>query len=119
MFLFVFDKVEDILRKGVNAVFQHFLLFPQCFQKLSPSGSLKVGTELKRGYSSFIGIEEAFLEVAKRLIKLYETSPTSGIHSADTLNYVEQNTDEKIHIEPPSRHKGPPPSSQDSSKCGC
>ena len=30
--------------KGENAGFQHFLLFPQCFQKVSFSGSLKAVT---------------------------------------------------------------------------
>ena len=36
-------KVENIVGKGENAGHQHFLLFPQCFQKPSVSGSLKVG----------------------------------------------------------------------------
>ena len=35
--------VENIVGKGENAAFQHFLLFPQCFQKASFSGSLEVG----------------------------------------------------------------------------
>ena len=35
-------SVENIVGKGENAGFQHFLLFPQCFQKASYSGSLKV-----------------------------------------------------------------------------
>ena len=37
-----FDGVENIVRKGENAGYQHFLLFSQCFQKASFSGSLKV-----------------------------------------------------------------------------
>ena len=40
---FVLGRVENIVEKGVNAGYQHFLLFPQCFQKSSSSGSLKVG----------------------------------------------------------------------------
>lgn len=64
------------------------------------------------------GIEEAFLEVAKRLIKLYETSPTSGLQSHAPEDSPEKN-DERIHIEPPSRHKGPPPSELNQSKCAC
>ena len=36
-------RVENIVGKGENAGYQHFLLFPQCFQKASCSGSLKVG----------------------------------------------------------------------------
>ena len=35
----VFDRVENIVGKGN----QHFLLFPQCFQKLSFSGLLELG----------------------------------------------------------------------------
>ena len=35
--------VENIVGKGENAGYQHFLLFPQCFQKAPFSGSLKVG----------------------------------------------------------------------------
>ena len=30
----VLGKVESILGKGENAGYQHFLLFPQCFQKI-------------------------------------------------------------------------------------
>ena len=35
-------RVESIVGKGENVGYQHFLLFPQCFQKVSFSGSLKV-----------------------------------------------------------------------------
>ena len=31
-------RVENIVRKGENTGFQHFLFFPQCFQKASYSG---------------------------------------------------------------------------------
>ena len=40
----VFHRVENIVGKGENAGYQHFLLFPQCFQTTCFSGSLKVGT---------------------------------------------------------------------------
>ena len=36
-------RIENIVGKGENAGYQHFLLFPQCFQKPPVSGSLKVG----------------------------------------------------------------------------
>ena len=39
----VFDKVESIVGKGENAGYQHFLLFPQYFQKHFFLASLKVG----------------------------------------------------------------------------
>ena len=42
MMISVFDRVENIVGKGENAGYQHFLLFPQCFQKASFSGLLKV-----------------------------------------------------------------------------
>ena len=32
---FVLGRVENIVGKGENAVYQHFLLFPKCFQKAS------------------------------------------------------------------------------------
>ena len=35
--------VENIVGKGENAGNQHFLLFAQCFQNVSYTGSLKVG----------------------------------------------------------------------------
>ena len=40
--IFVFDRVENIVEKGENAGYQHFLLFPQCFQKAFYPGLLKV-----------------------------------------------------------------------------
>ena len=40
---FVVGRVENIVGKGENAGYQHFLLFPQCFQKFCAPGSLKVG----------------------------------------------------------------------------
>ena len=39
---FILGRVENIVGKGENAGYQHFLLLPQCFQKASSSGSLKV-----------------------------------------------------------------------------
>ena len=37
------DWVENIVGKGENAGYQHFLLLPQCFQKPILQGSLKLG----------------------------------------------------------------------------
>ena len=42
-FKFLFERVESIVGKGENAGYQHFLLFPKCFQKHSYTGLLKVG----------------------------------------------------------------------------
>ena len=38
-FKFVLGRLENIVRKGGNAVYHHFLLFTQCFQKASYAGS--------------------------------------------------------------------------------
>ena len=40
--------VGNIVGKGENAGYQHFLLFPQCFQKTYVTGSLKVRIEWER-----------------------------------------------------------------------
>ena len=39
-------RLENTVGKEENAGDQHFLLFPQCFQKPSSLGSLKVGIVL-------------------------------------------------------------------------
>ena len=44
----VFDRVGNIVGKGENAGYQHFLLFPQCFQKLTVSGLLTLGIVWER-----------------------------------------------------------------------
>ena len=38
---FVLGRIENIVGKGENAGYQPFLLFPQCFQKLSFSRGVK------------------------------------------------------------------------------
>ena len=35
MMISLYDRVENTVGKGENAGYQHFLLFPQCFQKAS------------------------------------------------------------------------------------
>ena len=44
MMISVFDRVENNVGKEENAGYQHFLLCPQCFQKISYTGLLKVVT---------------------------------------------------------------------------
>ena len=39
MMISLYDRVENIVGKGENAGYQHFLLFLQCFQKASSIGS--------------------------------------------------------------------------------
>ena len=43
MLIYVFDQIENLVGKGQNAGYKHFLLSPQCLQKASFLGSLKVG----------------------------------------------------------------------------
>ena len=43
LMIFLYDSVENIVGKRENAGYQHFLLFPQCFQNASSIGLLKVG----------------------------------------------------------------------------
>ena len=38
---FILGRVENIVGKGENAGYKHFLLFPKCFQKASYTGLLK------------------------------------------------------------------------------
>ena len=45
---FVLGRVDNIVGKGENGGYQHFLFFPQCFQKHSSTGLLKVGIVLQR-----------------------------------------------------------------------
>ena len=40
---FLLERIENMVGKGENDGYQHFLLYPQCFPKLSFSGSLIVG----------------------------------------------------------------------------
>ena len=39
MMISVFDRIENIVGKGENTSYQHFLLFPQCFQNAAFLGS--------------------------------------------------------------------------------
>ena len=43
MMICVLDRLENIVGKGENTGYQHFLLFLQCYQKASFSRSFKVG----------------------------------------------------------------------------
>ena len=41
MIISVFNRAENIVGKGENVGYQHFLLFPQCFEKASFSDTSK------------------------------------------------------------------------------
>ena len=42
----LYDRVENIVGKGENAGYQHFLLFQQCFEMATSSGPAKHGIVL-------------------------------------------------------------------------
>ena len=44
MMISVLNRAENTVGKGKNAVYQHFLVFSQCFPKPSSLRSLKVRT---------------------------------------------------------------------------
>ena len=48
MMICLSNRIENIVGKGENAGFQHFLLFPQCFQQTSSLRSSKVGIVWER-----------------------------------------------------------------------
>ena len=56
MMISLSDRVENIVGKGENAGYQHFLLFPQCFFKKSPHfhGLWKLGLCGKESESSML-----------------------------------------------------------------
>ena len=56
MIKLVFDRVENIMGKGENAGYQHFLFFQQCFQKASFSGSLTLSQTSPGFYVSAIQV---------------------------------------------------------------
>ena len=66
-------KVENIMRKGENAGYQHFLLFPQCFQKASVSSrqkSVLCGKELCQSSTQLFCVDSFF----RMTIQLITTS---------------------------------------------
>ncbi|KAK7096090.1 uncharacterized protein [Littorina saxatilis] len=67
-----------------------------------------------------LGIEDAFLQVSKQLLKMYETYPNSGMgllsspqESTDIFSHTTQN------VKLPSRTDSEKPPSQGGSNCGC
>ena len=50
---FVLGRVENILGKGENYGYQHFLLFAKCFQTASFSGVVRSWDHVVKGYPNF------------------------------------------------------------------
>ena len=53
MMISVCDRVENTVGKGENACYQHFLLFPQYFQRASFLWSWLCGTKLKKEFQIY------------------------------------------------------------------
>ena len=51
---FVYERVENIVERGENAGFHHFLLFKHCFQKPSFLGLLKLCSVYSKVLMTFI-----------------------------------------------------------------
>ena len=75
------DRVENIVGKGENAGYQHFLLFPQCFQK-SRRNQILYGIELKLSppYRFKSILEKIAFDVVKQE-KMMVTSIISSFHN--------------------------------------
>ena len=59
---FVMERVKNIVGKGENAGYQHFLLFPQCFQKASFSGSLKNGLRVTLNFKYYLHGKSTYIQ---------------------------------------------------------
>ena len=72
MMISVFDRIENIVGKGENARYQHFLLFSQYFQKASSPGLLKVGIVWERVTLQFVAVaQNCFFLQASSLYRSY------------------------------------------------
>ena len=60
---FVLERVENIVGKGENSGYQHFLLFPQCSQRLHFEGLRKLG---------FCGEESKSQQLPSRTMFVYK-----------------------------------------------
>ena len=84
---FDFGMVESIVGKGENAGYQHFLLFPQCFEESSLSRSLKVMIVCKRVNES---------KICNNSIYIPYMTETNKSPILSTLNKIQNSIDNKI-----------------------
>ena len=71
MYNFVLDRIENNVGKGDSACYQHFVLFPQCFQEAHSSGSLKLW---------IVKSPVTFSDSSSFLFFAFEYSPNSHRH---------------------------------------
>ena len=87
----LFERVEKTVGNGENAVYQHFLLFPQCFPKSSSLGSLKI---------RIVGCLPAFSPFSKVLFVRIVKNRDSGVKTRldfNTFTFLFRCTELKIN----------------------
>ena len=101
---FDLESLENIVGKGENAGYQHFLLFPQCFQKASDTGSLKVGivwyrVKTQHGVTkSLVGTANGFVAEEKRKKHAEFGYPVTEFISFDARDSSNQSVEHTSHI---------------------
>ena len=89
---FVLVKTENIVGKEENAGYQHFLLFPRCFQNTFSLGSFKVGIVWQRVNPL---PDNKNLPLTK--LKAF-ADDTLNVTITEFLFYRVENTEEKRHF---------------------
>ena len=72
MTISVFNKVENIVRKGENAGYQHFLLYPHCFPKASSFGIFKTQDRLVKDWTAMHNTAFLLFMVALQLASILQ-----------------------------------------------
>ena len=93
---FILDKIENIVGKEENAGYQHFLLFPKCFQKVLSSRSLKVGIVWWRFKDTCICMWKGCFVIQLCMANCYTSEPDR--HHNSTLVYVHASVHLSIQI---------------------
>ena len=62
---FGMGNVENIVAKGENAVYQHFLLFPQCFQKVFVLMVVKCRNRVVNGHGMVHSSSSVMQEISR------------------------------------------------------
>ena len=82
---FVLGRIENIVGKGENGGYQHFLFFPQCIQKAFYTGLLKVMIVWQR-----LKDEEKNFEYSFITIVLHHCEQESVTESVLNLYYMKK-----------------------------
>ena len=85
---FLLNRVENIVRKGDNAGYQHFLLYPQCFQIVPFPRFSKIRDCFANAHSYYLNCPTKF----KALLKLEKVDRTTSNHVPQTRNRKKEYT---------------------------